>query len=408
MKRISSLFTLLLITGVLFAQPAYVFHEKGQKLFNDKKYTEAIVQFDLAIKADATYFEAYLDRGRANVELGKTDLAMADFSKTISLNPKYAPGYFYRAKLNAQLGNDQPAIADYTEAIRLNPDITESYVSRGMLYVKTNQQTAALADFNKAITMDAKNAEVFYQRGLLYRDMNKLTEALADFTKATTLSPAMGRAFFEEGKIHATQKKNDLAVAEFSKAITLGETGEAVYKCRANAYLALNNDAEALKDLSYLIEVLHSKDADVFRSRGDLYSKQKNYPLAIRDYNRALTFKKDDIPTLLSRADCNYAQGKTKFAAAEIDFKKVQSLDANNVAAARGLAKIYFDQEKWQLCADQLTTVIKNGATGDDYDMRGKAYFKLNNKKGACEDFSKAEQLGNKDAAKDKLNAGCK
>lgn len=403
------LFVLLVcFTTVAFAQPAYVYHEKGQKLLNEKKYVEAIAQFDLAIKADATYFEAYLDRGRANWELGKTDLAMADFNKTVQLNPKYAPGFFYRAKLNAQLGNNTQAIADYSDAIKCNPDYAESYANRGVLYVKTNQQTLALADFNKAISLDGKNAEIFYQRGLLYRDMNKPTEALADFAKVVALDATMGKAFFEEGKIHASQNKNDLAVAEYSKAITLGVTGEEIYKRRAQANMALGKTEEALKDYSYLIEQLRTQDVEIIRGRGDLYAKQKNYAYAIRDYNKALGFKRDDVPTLLARADANYQQGKPKYGAAEIDYKKVLTLDPNNVTAARGLAKIYFEQEKWQLAVDQLTVAIKNNPTGADYDLRGKCYFKLNNKKSACEDFSKAEQLGDKDAPKDKLNAGCK
>jgi tetratricopeptide (TPR) repeat protein len=406
MKRLLALF--LLLSTAAIAQPAYVFHEKGLKLFNDKKYVESIAQFDLAIKADATYFEAFLDRGRANMALGKNDLALADFSKTIQLNPKYAPGFFYRGKLNAQLGKDQPAIADYSEAIKLNPDFTDSYVSRGMLYVKTKQQQPALADFNKAVSLDAKNAAVFYQRGLLYRDMNKTAEALADFSKAATLDPANGNAFFEQGKIHATQNKNDLAVTEFTKAISLGIAGEEIYRLRAKANTALGKTDEALKDYAQLIDVLHTKDAEIHRMRGEIYAQQKNYPFAIRDFNKALALKRDDIPTLLARANANYAQGKTKYAAAEIDFKKVLTLDANNAAAARGLSKIYFEQEKWQLAVDQLTVVIKNGATGEDYDMRGKCYFKLGNEKGACEDFNKAVQMGFAGATKDKQNAGCK
>jgi len=407
MKKLT-VFLLLLCPILLTAQPAYVYHERGQKLFADGKYVEAIAQFDLAIKADATYFEAYLDRGRANMQLGKNDLAMADFTKTTQLNANYAPGFFYKAKLNAQLGNDQQAITDYSQAIKLNSNLAEAFVNRGMLYVKTKQSQLALDDFNKAIALDGKNAEVFYQRGLLYRDMNKTTEALADFSKAATLDPNMGKAFFEQGKIHSIQNKNDLAVAEYSKAIALNIGGEEIYQRRATAYAAMGKDAEAIKDYSTLIEQLHTKDADVYRLRGELFMKQKNYPAAIKDFNKGLTFKKDDVSTLIARGDANYAQGKTKFLAAETDYKKVLSIDPNNVRAARGLAQMYFDQEKWQLALDNLNIVIKGQPTAEDYDLRGKCNFKLNNKKAACEDFSKAEQMGFPDAGKDKLSAGCK
>lgn len=406
--RLFSVLLLFLLPLSIMAQPAYVFHEKGKKLFDQGKYLESIVQFDLAIKADATYFEGYLDRGRANEKLGKNDLAMADYTKTTQLNAKYAPGFFYKAKLNAQLGNDQPAITDYTTAIKLNPDYLDSYVNRGMLYVKTKQSENALADFNKAVSLDGKNAEVLYQRGILFRDMKKQTEALADFTKAVSINANMGKAYFEQGKIHAAQNKNDIAITEYAKAITAGFATEELYRAKGASNMALGKNDEAIKDYSVVIDQFKSKDADMFRMRGELYAKQKNYPLAIKDFNKALTLKKDDIPTLLARADANVAQGKTKYLPAETDYKKVLTLDANNIRAARALGKLYFEQEKWQLAADNLSIAIKAGGSAEDYDMRGRANFKLNNKKGACEDFNKAEQMGFPDAAKDKMSAGCK
>lgn len=408
MKKLIFLLLSVLLPIFLFAQPAYIFHEKGVKLLNAGKYADAIVQFDLAIKTDAYFFEAYLDRGRANMQLGKNDLAMADFVKTTELNKEYAPGFYYKAKLNAQLGNDALAITDYSNAIKLNANDCEYYVNRGMLYVKTKQTPLALNDFNKAIALDDKNAEVFFQRGILFRDMNKPTEALADFSKAIALVPTMGKAYFEQGKVHASQKKYDLAVAEYSKAIALGYSGEEIYRLRADANGVLGKNEDAINDLSIVIEQFHSKDAEVLRMRGELFAKQKNYPLAIKDFNKALIFKKDDVPTLLARGDAYYAQGKTKYIQAETDYKKVLTLDGTNAQASRSLAKIYFDQEKWQLAVDNFSIAIKKDPVAEDYDLRGKSNFKLNNKKAACEDFSKAEQLGYVDAAKDKMSAGCK
>ncbi len=393
---------------LFFAQPAYVYHEKGKKLLTDGKFVESIVQFDLAIKTDATYFEAYLDRGRANESLGKNDLAMADYAKTTQLNSKYEPGFFYKAHLNAQLGNDLLAVNDYTTAIKLNPDFLDSYVNRGMLYVKTNLSENALADFNKAISLDGKNAEVLFQRGVLFRDMKKQNEALADFSKSISINPNLGKAYFEEGKIHAIQNKHEQAIAEYSKAITLGVSSEELYKAKGESNIALGKTDEAIKDYSMVIDQFHSKDAALLRIRGELFAKQKMYPNAIKDFNKALVLKKDDVPTLLARGDANMAQGKTKYIQAEVDYKKVLTLETTNIRASRALGKMYFDQEKWQFSIDNFNIAIKAGAIAEDYDLRGKANFKLNNKKAACEDLTKAEQMGFPEASKDKMSAGCK
>jgi tetratricopeptide (TPR) repeat protein len=145
----------------------------------------------------------------------------------------------------------------------------------------------------------------------------------------------------------------------------------------------------------------------MFRLRGDLFTIQKNYPAAVKDYNKALTLKKDDVAILLSRGNCYFVQGKTKFMSAELDYKKVLELEPKNAAASRGLGKIRFEQEKWQEAIDYFNTAIANGASGEDYFYRAKCNYKLNKKKDCCADFDKAAQLGFPGVAEEKKLAGC-
>lgn len=405
--RIFFLLLLSFTTAQVFAQPAYVYDDKGKKLMDEKKWTEAIAQFDLAIKTDATYFESYVNRGRCQMELGKNDLALADLNQAVKLNANFAPAFYWRAKVNEKLGNDQLAIDDYTSAIRLNPNVTDTYVCRGNLYVKTNQDQLALNDYTKAISLDAKNAEVFFQRGLLYRKMKNDNSALADFNQSITLDPNMGKAYAERGKIEYDQAKYDPAIADLSKAITLQAASENVYLYRAKCFAKQGKNDDAIKDYSTIIDVYKTKDSEMFRERGDLYTLQKNYVAAIKDYNKALTLKKDDVTVLLSRANCYYQQGKTKYTLAETDYKKVIELEPKNAAASRGMGRIRFDQEKWQEAADYFTTAISNGATGEDYFFRAKCNYKLNKKKDCCADFDKAAELGYPGVAEEKKMAGC-
>ncbi len=403
------LFLLFLFPLTLFAQkPAYLFHEKGMELFKAGNYAGAIAQFDLAIKADATYFEAWTDRGRANYNLGKKDLALSDFNQSAKLNPRFAPTFFWRAVVFTDMGQDQNAIADYSVAQKLNQDFVDTYLNRGKLYIKTAQYDLALADFNKAISLDGKNGEIYYQRGLLQNKSNKTTEAINDFNKAAALTPTLAGPHFELGKIYATQNKHDQAVAELGKAIALKQTGEEVYKIRAASLTALSRDAEAIKDYSTLIDIMKTKDIDVIRLRGDLFVKQKNWAAAVKDYNKALALKKDDVPTLLARGKANYMQGKSKYAMAKTDFNKVLAADGNNAEASLYIGKILFEENKFQEAVDALSVAIKNNPSAEAYYIRSKCYYKLENKKACCEDLSKAQQMGHPEAARDKMTVGCK
>jgi tetratricopeptide (TPR) repeat protein len=407
MKSFATLL-LLLVTVTLIAQPAYIYHEKGQALFKQNKFTEAILEYDKAIKTDATFFESWCDRGRCQQALGKTDLAMADFNKTIALNPKYAPGFYYRGKLQQQLGKSNEAIADYSQAIKLNPDFPDSYASRGLMYAASGKTDLALADLNKAISYDAKDANLFFARAGVYRDAKKFTEALADYATCTKLNPARGDAYLEQGKIQAIQNNHAAAVTSYTQAITNKVNTEEVYRLRAASNMALSKPAEAVKDYTQLIDVLKTKDTEIIRRRGECYVQLANYPAAVKDFSRILTTKRDDIPTLLARADANIRSGKTKFNAAMADYNAILRIDARNTDALRGIARIHFESEKWQLAIDKLTEVISIKGEAGDYYMRAQCYARLQNQKACCADITKAEQMGYPEAAKDKMKLGCR
>jgi tetratricopeptide (TPR) repeat protein len=402
-----SAFVLCLFGSLLAAQPAYVYHEKGQALMKQNNYGGAISEFTNAINKDVTFFESYCERGRCQQALGKTDLALADFNKTVSLNPKYAPGFYYRGKLQQQLGKDNEAIADYTQAIKLNPDFPDSYASRGLLYARTGKTDLALADLNKAISYDAKDANLFFVRAGVYRDAKKYNEALADYSSCIKLNPARGDAHFEQGKIYAAQKNHLAAVNSYTQAIANKVTSEEVYRLRAESNMAQNKPAEAVKDYTQLIDVLKTKDLEIVRSRGNCYMQLANYPAAVKDFSRLITAKRDDIPALLARADANAKQGKTKYNMALTDYNAVLRIDAKNADALRGIARLHFANEKWQLAIDKLTEAIAIKAEAGDYYLRAQCYARLQNQKACCADITKAEQMGHPDAAKDKSKLGC-
>jgi len=59
----------------------------GMVKFKQRNFDDAIEYFDDAVNADAEYKDAYLMRGKANLELSLTRVAKIDFLKVISLDP---------------------------------------------------------------------------------------------------------------------------------------------------------------------------------------------------------------------------------------------------------------------------------------------------------------------------------
>ena len=65
--------------------------EKGNKLFSQKKYTEAIKQYIAAIEEEETAV-LYSNRAFCWLKLDMYGAALADAQKAIALDPNYAKG----------------------------------------------------------------------------------------------------------------------------------------------------------------------------------------------------------------------------------------------------------------------------------------------------------------------------
>jgi tetratricopeptide (TPR) repeat protein len=95
----------------------------------------------------------YTNRGNKLFQLKRYDEAVADFSKAIAAYPKDDLVYGSRAKANYFLGKYQDALRDYDQAIELNPYSRRFYYDRGLTYRALGDFAAAQEDFSKSCAL---------------------------------------------------------------------------------------------------------------------------------------------------------------------------------------------------------------------------------------------------------------
>ena len=100
---------------------------------------------------------AYLERGYADENQGKLDLALADYSQAIKLDPSNGINYNNRAFFYESQGKLDLALADWSQAIKVDPSNGNFYYERGLLYRRENQPTQAIADFRKYLELNPTN-----------------------------------------------------------------------------------------------------------------------------------------------------------------------------------------------------------------------------------------------------------
>ncbi|MBE8728089.1 hypothetical protein C4F50_24490 [Flavobacterium sp. KB82] len=122
---------------------------------------------------------------------------------------------------------------------------------------------------------------------------------------------------------------------------------------------------------------------------------------AIADYTKAISMNSKFVEAYQNRGVAKLKLNDLKGALA--DFTKTIDLDIMNADAFTGRANVNYKLQKYQETVDDCSASL--GINPKDYiayNLRGLAYNKMGDKKKACQDFTKAIELGSQSAAKNK------
>ena len=134
MRKLSFfIFALLLFALVGCENPAKsrLYTEEGSKLLlRYSKFEEAEETLTKAIKYDKNNFEAYYYRGCAKVNEKRYQDAIADFEKAVKIKPDYADAYFNMGRSYYLLNNEEKACECYKLADKYGRPNLEDYLKR--------------------------------------------------------------------------------------------------------------------------------------------------------------------------------------------------------------------------------------------------------------------------------------
>jgi tetratricopeptide (TPR) repeat protein len=193
--------------------------------------------------------EAYINRGMAYSQDEEYSQAMSDFDNAIRLRPDYCDAYNNRGAVYKKLGEYDRAIQDFNYALSLKPDDAEIYYNLGICYVQMGLDDKALLSFNKAIEINSFDSMSRNSRGNIYARKREFNKAIDDYTEAVKLNPYYTDAYNNRGNVYSETGQYDKALQDFTEALRLRPEAVNIYYNRCMVYFTLGEYGRAWEDV---------------------------------------------------------------------------------------------------------------------------------------------------------------
>jgi len=250
-------------------------------------------------------------------------------------------------------------------------DVDLVYNNLGAAKYDVKDYQGAINEYNKAIIMYPEFISAYYYRGLSKYEIKDYNGAINDFSKVIVLNPNNIETYFYRGKSKQNIQDYKGTINDFDIVIEHNSSDYSTYNNRGNCKKSINDYKSALIDFDKAVKI-NSGFSESYYNRANTKYAIKDIEGAINDFNNAIKLNPRFEDAYNNRGVINYEL--KKYDEAIIDMTNVISLNPNNALA---------------------------------YFIKGMAYFNINKLNLSCENWEKANILGNQQAG-EMINKYCK
>jgi tetratricopeptide (TPR) repeat protein len=388
MKKLNTLFWILLSTGMIYGQQT----------------------------------TDYILKARAFTEAGKPDQAIAMLSEAINIS-KESRLYLERAEAHILKGDYSGAIGDYNEADKFTPlsgeyGLSRIYALKGdagtAMYHLEQNLNSTFKKGEKEVLLDPAFSTIenrqewrqFWKKDWYsaseksiseieyYVSAGKIEESKDILSELKRNSDNKADVLYAEALINMASGKFPDAMKGISDLNNLNPGNEKYLRILAKAQTGASDPAGASATYSQLLNS-GVADAGLFLLRADCYRKTGEIDKALSDIGKYLEIYPENS-TALSLAGKVEARSGDNLKALEY-FSKNLKLHPNDPQCFVDRADSYFISKSWDMAINDYSMSLDlKPANSDAWLNKGIAQLNLGKVDDACHDFRMAFSLGNK------------
>lgn len=340
---------------------------------------------------------------------------------------------FYRTKADSLLDIAQ---REFAYAIKLDENNYKAYSALGSLLLRTGDVENARINIEKALELSPDYAIAIDNLGSVYLAEGDAESAEHYFKKAIEINPNTHAAYYHLAQLECNRGNYAMCLTYVNKCLAWQGYSSYAYNLKGDALRLQGNEAAAIVAYKKAVEIA-PENLTPYANLAAIYEARKDFELALDCYKSILSINPDSEQTLLKVADMYHEAGKYDVAISFYDkltgnlkSEAVKGLAASYYGIAlHAINNISFSSDKRLLeaygylnraielnpndlelylakakistllnmqseTAETLSAILnKNGASIDDYLVRGDAYAILGNYKVAFNQYKSAIKL---------------
>ena len=278
------------------------------------------------------------------------------FTRALEIDSSFAEAWYYRGRSLIELDSSILAEINFINSFRLDSTNLAPLYEIARLQ-SVNRIDSAISIYNFIIDSRSGEYKAYYEVGVLFYLQDNIDAAIQSFTSSINLNKD-ARTFNDRGSCYRVLGDNRLAIKDYITAIALNSELPFIYNNLASAY---RKDGDTIEALNYYTLAI-SKDSNyvlAYNNRGSLYLERNNIKDALYDINKAISIDNTYSPAFNNKGVIYHEQ--KKYLEALSYFDKALSLNSNYAKA-----------------------LLNRGITRQ----------MLRDEDGACDDWTKAKELG--------------